>query len=248
MPASKTAPRPPLRPREAVLVGFGIPPATAVHDRLPAIVDPAIPLSAPWLPVPPAACGPWLPVALPPIGEIPANGELPVAFATLSFSNAVRYAELDGRTAYWPTLADGVHPRAILELRTTNADLLPPARATVDGHPAATDGAWDASAPLRFVLDAADADLVVHRARPRIDQRSGRASATLHIHHLDVENTSDAPRVLRLIERPDAARGWALDSSTIPPKKLDDGTCRFDVTVPAHDSASVEWTLRQAPR
>lgn len=234
----------PLRPRDAVLVGFGTPPPPPAPGRLPAIVDPAVPLSATFLPAPPAPCGTWLPVPLPPIDEIPADGERSVAFATLSFTNAVRYAELDRRSAYWPTPADGVHPRAILELQTSNADLLPPARATVDGQPAATDGAWDASAPLRFVLDAPDADLVVHRARPRLGPRSSH----LEIHHVDVENTSDAPHVLRLLERPDAARRWTLDSSTIPPKKFDDGTCRFDLTVPAHASASVEWTLRLVPR
>ena len=238
----------PLRPRELLLVEFdGTPPNPAPRRPL-ADVDPSIPLSAPWLPPPPPPPASWLPISLPPPALIPQNSEISVEITVISNAPVAFIDEFDWRTVPVPTPKNGAPAAHVAEVALPSDLRLPPGTATLpDASPAATPGSWHPGTPLRLVAAAPDSLVRAIRLRPVATLLPGGVRQQTHT--ITLVNDSDTTRSCRLLEAPDAARGWHLDSASIPSETdpFRPGLHIFRVTLAPHSSTNLTLTLRAAP-
>lgn len=238
----------PLRPRELLLVEFdGTPPHPAPRRPL-ADVDPSIPLSAPWLPPPPPPPASWLPISLPPPALIPQNTEIFVEITVISNAPVTFVDEIDWQTVPVPTPKTGATATRVAEVALPSDLRLPPGTATLpDALPAATHGAWHPGTPLRLVADAPDPLVRAIRLRPSATLLPG--GVRQQTHDIILANDSDTPRVCRLLEAPDAARGWRIDSSSVPAESdpFRPGLHIFRVPLPPHSTTNLTLVLRAAP-
>ena len=238
----------PLRPRELLLVEFDGTPPHPVPRRPLADVDPSTPLSAPWLPPPPPSPASWLPISIAPPTLIPQNSEIPVEITVISDAPVTFVDEIDWQTVPIPTPKTGAPATRVAEVALPSDLRLPPGTATLpDALPAATHGAWHPGTPLRLVADAPDPLVRAIRLRPSATLLPG--GVRQQTHDITLVNDSDAPRLIRLLEAPDAARGWRLDSSSIPAQTdpFRPGLHIFRVPLPPHSTTNLTFVLRAAP-
>ena len=247
-----------LRPREMVLAQLQ-PLRTARPDRLPAIVDESVPLSAPWRHRPPPPPVPWLPLEVPAPPEIPASAAIAHELFRFADLPARLVYEFDGRSAPWPTPADGLPARLLVELELPPAisnqiPLLPAAaRVRLDLPPASpailpatTPGAFPDAPVVRFAIDADAPGLPppVHVTRLRPVASPLPDAPPIQTHTLTLANPANRPRRVRLVEPVDLARRWRLDSASVPAERLRPGLYAFTLDLPPAATTNLTLTLR----
>ena len=73
------------------------------------------------------------------------------------------------------------------------------------------------------------------------DQASQRIDEAFRV---TLDNAGDTARTVRVIEHPNRWSQWTLQSSSIKPAQQTTDTLAFDVQVPAHGSATLDYALR----
>lgn len=129
--------------------------------------------------------------------------------------------------------------------------------------PAGTLRAWTADrtgAPVLLgeggVADTPKGQNVAVQLGQSFDLRASRERTAFHVdiaahtmsevYRITLTNGGDAPRTVTVREHPNRWREWTVASSSLKPSKQTPQVLEFNVPVPAHDSATLTYTVQYA--
>ena len=85
----------------------------------------------------------------------------------------------------------------------------------------------------------------LHAQRERTNfQYDNTAQRIDEAFRVNLSNAGDTARSVRVIEHPNRWNQWTLQSSSVKPVQQTSDTLAFDVDVPAHGSATLDYAVR----